>query len=77
MAGHEPQPGTMHDGQLAVSVGMVRALVGGQFPAWRGLAVRAVEAPGTVNAIFRIGDRFAARFPLVAGARVRRFRPGR
>jgi hypothetical protein len=22
---------------------------------------------GTVNAIFRIGDRFAARFPLVAG----------
>jgi aminoglycoside phosphotransferase (APT) family kinase protein len=57
---------TMHDGQLDVSAGMVRELVAGQFPGWRGLAVRAVESPGTVNAIFRIGDRLAARFPLVA-----------
>jgi aminoglycoside phosphotransferase (APT) family kinase protein len=56
----------MHDGQLAVSAGVVRELVAGQFPAWRGLAVRAVESAGTVNAIFRIGDRLAARFPLVA-----------
>jgi aminoglycoside phosphotransferase (APT) family kinase protein len=56
---------TMHDGQLDVSAGMVRELVAGQFPAWRGLAVRAVESAGTVNAIFRIGDRLAARFPLV------------
>jgi aminoglycoside phosphotransferase (APT) family kinase protein len=56
----------MHDGQLAMSAGMVRELVAGQFPAWRGLAVRAVESAGTVNAIFRIGDRLAARFPLVA-----------
>lgn len=56
----------MHDGQLTVSAAMVRELVAGQFPGWRGLAVRAVESAGTVNAIFRIGDRLAARFPLVA-----------
>jgi aminoglycoside phosphotransferase (APT) family kinase protein len=57
---------TMHDGQLNVSVETVRELVAGQFPRWRGLAVRGVDSPGTVNAIFRIGDRLAARFPLVA-----------
>jgi aminoglycoside phosphotransferase (APT) family kinase protein len=56
----------MHDGQLAVTAAVVRELVAGQFPGWRGLAVRAVESAGTVSAIFRIGDRLAARFPLVA-----------
>jgi aminoglycoside phosphotransferase (APT) family kinase protein len=56
----------MHDGQLAVTVPVVRALVAGQFPPWAGLTIRAVVSPGTVNAIFRIGDRLAARFPLVA-----------
>jgi aminoglycoside phosphotransferase (APT) family kinase protein len=56
----------MHDGQLAVPVATVRALVAEQFPEWRRLAVRAVGSPGTVNTIFRIGDRLAARFPLVS-----------
>ena len=56
----------MHEGQLAVSVGVVRGLVAEQFPGWRGLEVQAVESGGTVNAIFRIGDELAARFPLVA-----------
>ena len=64
----------MHAGQLAVSPGMVRELVDSQFPGWRGLAVTAVDSPGTVNAIFRIGARLAARFPLMPGdaAAVRR-----
>ncbi|WP_344655457.1 aminoglycoside phosphotransferase family protein [Catenulispora subtropica] len=55
----------MHDGELAVTVETVRELVDGQFPDWRGLAVRRVDASGTVNAIFRIGDELTARFPLV------------
>jgi aminoglycoside phosphotransferase (APT) family kinase protein len=57
----------MHAGQLAVSPETVRELVADQFPRWRGLAIRAVDAPGTVNAIFRIGGQLAARFPLQPG----------
>lgn len=58
----------MHAGQLAVSPELVRELVDEQFPAWRGLRITAVQGPGTVNAIFRIGDELAARFPLQPGA---------
>jgi aminoglycoside phosphotransferase (APT) family kinase protein len=56
----------MHADQLAVSLETVRALVDEQFPAWRNLPVRS-GSQGTVNAIFRIGDEFAARFPLEPG----------
>ncbi|SEG87206.1 Predicted kinase, aminoglycoside phosphotransferase (APT) family [Saccharopolyspora kobensis] len=57
----------MHAGQLTVSPEMVRALVDAQFPEWRDLPVSSVDSRGTVHAIFRIGDRFAARFPLEPG----------
>jgi aminoglycoside phosphotransferase (APT) family kinase protein len=57
----------MHADQLAISVPTVRVLVDEQFPAWRGLRITALRAPGTVNAIFRIGDQLAARFPLQPG----------
>ncbi|MFG1796348.1 aminoglycoside phosphotransferase family protein [Nocardia sp. NPDC049149] len=57
----------MHFGQLAVSPEIVRKLVEAQFPEWRDLPIREVSGVGTVNAIFRIGDRLAARFPLQAG----------
>ena len=66
-----PEPGAgdasgvkMHAGQLSVPVATVRALIDEQFPQWRGLPVRSFASQGTVNAIFRIGERFAARFPL-------------
>ncbi|MER7788799.1 aminoglycoside phosphotransferase family protein [Streptomyces sp. NPDC097640] len=54
----------MHDNQLTVSPETVRTLVDQQFPEWRSLPVKSIAAPGTVNAIFRIGDQFTARFPL-------------
>lgn len=57
----------MHDGQLTVSSETVRTLLDEQFPEWRGLEVRSVDSAGTVNAIFRIGDRWTARFPLQPG----------
>jgi aminoglycoside phosphotransferase (APT) family kinase protein len=57
----------VHPNQLDVTVETVRALVAEQFPAWADLAVRVVVTHGTVNALFRLGDRLAARFPLVAG----------
>ncbi|MCO8273298.1 aminoglycoside phosphotransferase family protein [Actinoplanes sp. TRM 88003] len=42
----------------------VTALISAQFPQWRGRPVRRVTAQGTVNAVFRIGDGLAGRFPL-------------
>jgi aminoglycoside phosphotransferase (APT) family kinase protein len=63
----------MHDDQLTVSPSTVTELVEAQFPQWRDLPVEPVASQGTVNAIFRLGDRFTARFPLqprdVEGAR--------
>jgi aminoglycoside phosphotransferase (APT) family kinase protein len=56
----------MHDNQLDISPDVVRALIDRQFPQWRSLPVRHVAAAGTDNAIFRIGDRYTARFPLKA-----------
>lgn len=54
----------MHADQLNVSLETVRELVDDQFPDWRSLPIRDVASQGTVNAIFRIGDQFAARFAL-------------
>jgi aminoglycoside phosphotransferase (APT) family kinase protein len=57
----------MHSNQLVVTVDIVSRLVAEQFPAWANLSIRAVASHGTVNALFRIGDRLAARFPLEPG----------
>lgn len=56
----------MHDSQLTVTVDVVRALVREQFPEWAALPVRPVASAATVNAVFRLGDDLAARFPLQA-----------
>lgn len=55
----------MHDGQLTVTVDTVRALLAEQAPELAAERIEALNASGTVNSIFRIGDRLAARFPLV------------
>jgi aminoglycoside phosphotransferase (APT) family kinase protein len=57
----------MHANQLTVSPETVRELLDDQFPHWRSLAIQAVDSAGTVNAIFRIGGQFAARFALKPG----------
>jgi aminoglycoside phosphotransferase (APT) family kinase protein len=54
----------MHPGQLDISTATVRGLVNEQFPAWRGLPVSEFPSQGTVNALFRIGQDYLARFPL-------------
>ncbi len=56
----------MHTNQLVVPVEAVRTLVDDQFPQWRSLPIRSIASHGTVNAIFRIGERLTARFPLQA-----------
>jgi len=57
----------MHPDQIAIATDTVRILVDEQFPQWRALPIRRVAGLGTVNAIFRIGDGLAARFPLQGG----------
>jgi aminoglycoside phosphotransferase (APT) family kinase protein len=54
----------MHEDQVDVTGDVVRRLVDDQFPQWRRLSLEEVVAEGTDNAIFRIGDDLAARFPL-------------
>ncbi|MFC4043059.1 aminoglycoside phosphotransferase family protein [Dactylosporangium siamense] len=54
----------MHDDQLHVSTETAGALIAAQFPHLRDLPVRPLSSQGTVNAIFRVGDLLAARFPL-------------
>jgi len=57
----------MHPDQLDVPLETVRGLIDDQFPQWRDLPIRGIASEGTVNAIFRVGDRLAARFPLEVG----------
>ncbi len=54
----------MHEHQVRLDVGVVRSLVDEQFPQWAGMSLRELATSGTVNAIFRVGDHLAARFPL-------------
>ena len=57
----------MHPDQIDVPPDAVRRLIADQFPEWAGLPVTPLRAAGTVNALFRIGDRLVARFPLRPG----------
>jgi hypothetical protein len=62
----------MHAGQLNVDAATVRELVDAQFPDWRDLPVRTVRSSGTTNALFRVGEAFVARFPMMPGDAIRR-----
>jgi aminoglycoside phosphotransferase (APT) family kinase protein len=57
----------MHPNQLRISLEMAHRLVDAQFPEWRGLPINRFASQGTVNALFRIGEQLAARFPLEPG----------
>jgi aminoglycoside phosphotransferase (APT) family kinase protein len=54
----------MHVDQLSISEKTVRRLVHAQYPQWADRSVLRVATAGTVNAIFRVGEDLAARFPL-------------
>ncbi|BDV32325.1 phosphotransferase [Microbacterium terricola] len=54
----------MHPDQIPIDAHIARALISEQFPEWADLEVTAVSGSGTVNAIFRVGQGMAARFPL-------------
>lgn len=54
----------MHEDQLQVDVEVAQQLVRAQFPDWSHLPVVLLATSATANAIFRIGESLAARFPL-------------
>lgn len=58
---------TMHDDELEIADDAARHLIASQFPEWSMLPIRRILSSGTVNAIFRVGDDLAARFPLRPG----------
>jgi aminoglycoside phosphotransferase (APT) family kinase protein len=64
---HDASAMQMHPDQLPVLLGTVREMVDQQFPEWQSLPISEVASQGTVNALFRIGARFVARFPLEPG----------
>ncbi|MEE6258530.1 aminoglycoside phosphotransferase family protein [Plantactinospora sonchi] len=57
---------TMHADEIDVSPELVARLVAGQFPQWAGLPLRPVPTAGTVNALYRLGERMVVRLPRVA-----------
>ncbi len=54
----------LHEDQVKVELEVVRHLIDEQFPQWATLPLEPLATGGTVNAIFRLGDHLAARFPL-------------
>ncbi|MFI6939347.1 aminoglycoside phosphotransferase family protein [Streptomyces sp. NPDC050418] len=62
------KPRKMHADQAEIDDALVRRLVEGQFPQWAGLPVRHVDSPGTVNALYRLGEELVVRLPLRTGS---------
>jgi aminoglycoside phosphotransferase (APT) family kinase protein len=59
----------MHVDERDIDEELVRRLLVKQFPRWADLPLYRVEAAGTVNAIFRLGDQLSIRVPRRNGAR--------
>jgi aminoglycoside phosphotransferase (APT) family kinase protein len=55
----------MHEGEVDIDAELVRRVVTAQFPQYMDLPVKELRAMGTVNAIYRLGDRLYARLPRV------------
>jgi aminoglycoside phosphotransferase (APT) family kinase protein len=53
----------MHSDEIEIDEPLVRGLLARQFPQWATLPIEKIASTSTVNAIFRVGDRIAARLP--------------
>jgi aminoglycoside phosphotransferase (APT) family kinase protein len=56
----------MHEGEVVADEGTVRALIASQFPRWADLPLARVPSMGTVNVIYRLGERLCVRLPRLA-----------
>jgi len=68
MTTDRPTP-QMHEDEVLVDDGTVRALLEDQFPSWADRRLRRIEDSGTDNAIYRLGDDLGIRLPRIAWAR--------
>jgi aminoglycoside phosphotransferase (APT) family kinase protein len=59
--------GILHDDEIPIDAGLVRALVDRADPRYRDLAVRQLDSSGSSNALFRLGDDLLVRLPRQPG----------
>jgi aminoglycoside phosphotransferase (APT) family kinase protein len=57
----------MHENEIPVDDTIVAGLIASQFPEWAALPLRRLASPGTVNAIYRLGDQLTVRLPFIDG----------
>lgn len=58
----------MHADEVEVNEEVVKRLISEQFPQFAGLPVIKVDSTGTVNAIFRLGEKYCVRLPRLSWA---------
>lgn len=58
---------TLHDDEIPIDVALVRKLVDTQFPRFAALSLRRLDASGSTNALFRLGDDLLVRLPRQPG----------
>jgi hypothetical protein len=59
--------GVLHDDEIPIDTGLVRALVDRAMPRYVGLPVRRLDSSGSTNALFRFGEDLLVRLPRQPG----------
>jgi aminoglycoside phosphotransferase (APT) family kinase protein len=59
--------GILHDDEIPIDAGLVRALVDQAMPWYAGLPARRLDAGGSSNALFRLGEHLLLRLPRQRG----------
>ena len=57
----------LHDDEIPIDAGLVRALVDRAMPHYIGLPVRRLDSSGSTNALFRLGENLLVRLPRQPG----------
>lgn len=56
---------TMHKGQVEINLEIIRKLIQEQFPQFKNLSIYEFNSTGTVNSIFRLGNDYYIRLPML------------
>lgn len=60
-------PPKLHDNEFAIDAGLVQRLVSEQFPEWSELPLRPLNASGSSNLLYRLGNEYLIRLPRQPG----------